>query len=204
MARVQLKGRGIKDGRVLNAMEKVPRHRFVPAGLGREAYGDYPVPIGESQTISQPYMVALMTEHLRLKGGERVLEVGTGSGYQTAILAELAEEVYTVERIGTLSRRAEELIRELGYTNVAFRVGDGSGGWLENAPYDGIMVTAGAPRVPDVLIKQLNEGGRLVIPVGGSYSQDLTLVEKEGGKISERCISGCVFVPLIGKHGHKL
>ena len=164
----QLRARGITDPRVLTAMGRVPRHRFVEEALAARAYGDYPLPIGEKQTISQPYMVALMTQALELVGGERVLEVGTGSGYQTAILAELAAKVYSVERIRSLADRARAILEELGYYNVLIRVGDGTLGWREEAPFDAVLVTAAAPEVPAPLVEHVKPGGRLVIPVGGS------------------------------------
>ncbi len=197
----QLVRRGIKDKRVLDAMSKVPRHLFVPPEVTSVAYTDQPLSIGESQTISQPYMVALMSECLELRGGEKILEMGTGSGYQTAILAELGFSVYTIERIITLSVRAQRTLKHLGYENIKFNVGDGTLGWPENAPYDGIMVTAGAPKISQVLIDQLSEGGRIVLPVGNSFSQELVVVSKINGKIKTKNICGCMFVPLIGKHG---
>jgi len=203
MAAGQLIPRGITDGRVLEAFRSVPRHEFIPKELAVEAYADYPLPIGEGQTISQPYMVALMTEALKLKGAERVLEIGTGSGYQAAILAELAKEVYSVERFEILAESARETLGRLGYKNINVKTGDGTLGWAEHAPYDGIIVTAAAPNVPDSLIKQLNENGRLVIPVGSRFSQALTIAEKKKGNINFTEAGGCVFVPLIGKEGWK-
>jgi len=203
MVEYQLKRRGIRDPLVLEAFRSVPRHRFVEPGMVGSAYSDHPLPIGEGQTISQPYMVALMTQCLELKGGEKILEIGTGSGYQAAILARIAGEVYTIERIASLSERSRAILTELGYNNVHFRVGDGTLGWPEEAPYDGIIVTAGAPRVPEPLVEQLAEGGRLVIPVGGSWSQELLVVRKMEGEIVEQEVCGCVFVPLIGEHGWK-
>ena len=197
----QLIHRGIKDKRVLDAMSKVPRHLFVPSESISIAYTDQPLSIGESQTISQPYMVALMSECLKLRSGEKILELGTGSGYQTAILAELGSFVYTIERISTLSIRAQGTLKHLEYENIRFKAGDGTLGWSENAPYDGIIVTAGAPRVSQVLINQLSEGGRIVIPVGNSFSQELVVVSKTNKKIKTENICGCMFVPLIGKHG---
>ena len=197
----QLEPRGITDPRVLSAFRDVPRHEFVPGVALRSAYGDHPVPIGEGQTISQPYMVAVMTQCLGLTGTEKVLEIGTGSGYQAAILSRLAEKVYTVERIAALAQRTEEVFQRSGYINVTIKVGDGTLGWPEFAPYDGIIVTAGSPAVPPPLIEQLAEGGRLVIPAGGGYSQRLLVLEKVGGEILERDEGGCVFVPLIGEHG---
>ncbi len=197
----QLRSRGIKDERVLQAMGKVPRHHFVPAESHTSAYGDGPLPIGEGQTISQPYMVALMTECLSLKGDEKVLEIGTGSGYQTAVLMELAREVCTVERIPVLAERARQKLVELGYDNFCLKVGDGSGGWPEQAPFDGIIVTAGAPSIPETLLHQLSEGGKLVIPVGSRFSQRLLICTKRGGQYIHEENTMCVFVPLVGKCG---
>ena len=198
----QLLARGITDPRVLTAMGRVPRHRFVEEALAARAYGDYPLPIGEKQTISQPYMVALMTQALELVGGERVLEVGTGSGYQTAILAELATKVYSVERIRSLADRARAILEELGYYNVLIRVGDGTLGWREEAPFDAVLVTAAAPEVPAPLVEQLKAGGRLVIPVGGSTAQVLKcLVKEPDGLVRESELVGCVFVKLVGEQG---
>jgi len=202
MIRRQLAGRGISDNRVLEAMRTVPRERFVPAHLRADAYGDYPLAIGEEQTISQPYMVALMTQLLALKGQERVLEIGTGSGYQTAVVAELAEEVYTVERLASLSRQAEDILRELGYTNVFFRVADGTLGWPEHAPYDRVLVTAGAREIPPPLIDQLAKPGIMIAPVGTAYSQVIQVVNKDrDGRISVSPTERCVFVPLVGQYG---
>lgn len=203
MVELQIRARGIYDGEILSAFMSVPRHRFVGPGLQDSAYADHPLPIGEGQTISQPYMVALMTQCLGLKSTDRVLEIGTGSGYQTAILATIAAGVYTVERLPALTKNAEDILRELGYNNVRFLVGDGTKGWPEEAPFDGIVVTAGAPRLPEPLVEQLAEGGRLVIPVGGSWSQDLKVVRKIEGRIEEEFVCGCVFVPLVGEHGWK-
>ncbi len=197
----QLAHRGIKDKRVLDAMSKIPRHLFVPPEVTSIAYTDQPLSIGESQTISQPYMVALMSECLKLRGGEKILELGTGSGYQTAILSELGSSIYTIERISTLSIGAQGTLKHLGYENIKFKVGDGTLGWTENAPYDGIVVTAGAPGVSQVLIDQLSDGGRIVIPVGNSFSQELVVVSKINKKIKTKNICGCMFVPLIGKCG---
>lgn len=201
MVREQLVPRGIIEENVLSVFRKVPRHEFVPESETGSAYGDYPLPIGEGQTISQPYMVAAMTELLDLKKSDKVLEIGTGSGYQAAILAELANEVYSVERVQPLADRARENLKKLGYTNVKIKVGDGTLGWGENAPYDAIVVTAGSPEVPKSLLEQLNEGGRLAIPVGGRYSQMLTKAQKIKGKIKVTNVCGCVFVPLIGSQG---
>jgi protein-L-isoaspartate(D-aspartate) O-methyltransferase len=199
MVAEQLERRGIRDARVLRAMAKVPRHRFVDEALVGRAYGDYPLPIGERQTISQPYIVALMTETLELVGHERVLEVGTGSGYQTAILAELCSKVFSVERITTLANRAIATLDSLGCYNVLVRVGDGSLGWREEAPFDAILVTAAAPAVPEALAEQLTLKGRLVIPVGNAYGQELRrgIKEESGMRWSE--LGGCVFVKLIGE-----
>lgn len=199
----QLIPRGISDKRVLEVFRGVQRHEFVSSSVLKEAYADHPLPIGQGQTISQPYMVALMTECLRLKGDETVLEIGTGSGYQTAILAELAKEVYSIERLEILAEKAKETLDRLGYKNIKINVGDGTLGWEDYAPYDGILVTAGAPNVPESLIKQLNKNGRLVIPVGGTFSQVLTVVEKKKGKTFSTEVCGCVFVPLVGKEGWK-
>jgi len=203
MVRRQIEVRGIRGEKLLEALRRVPRHRFTPQIDWRQAYEDHPLPIGAGQTISQPYMVALMTERLELTGEERVLEIGTGSGYQTAILSLLAERVYTVERVGELARRAEETFSRLGYDNIEVKIDDGTRGWEEHSPYDGIIVTAGAPEVPPPLLEQLGEGGRLVIPVGGGYSQSLAIFRKERGKIQRRDECGCVFVPLIGEYGWK-
>ena len=201
MVERQLKPRGIKDALVLQAMAKVPRHVFVPPELGESAYEDRPLPIGEGQTISQPYMVAAMTEALRLEGGERVLEIGTGSGYQAAVLAEIVERVVTVERIAELSGAAEKALRDLGYVNIEFVVADGSKGHEPRAPYDAILVTAGAPIIPEALLDQLAELGRLVIPVGNAFHQTLTRVTTAGGRRQAERLEGCVFVPLIGEFG---
>ncbi|MDH7499298.1 MAG: protein-L-isoaspartate(D-aspartate) O-methyltransferase [candidate division NC10 bacterium] len=203
MVTEQLIGRGIKDPRVLAAMRRVPRHLFVEEALAARAYGDYPLPIGEKQTISQPYMVALMTEALSLQPKDRVLDIGTGSGYQTAILAELCSKVFSIERIKILAERAERILSELGYSNYLIRVGDGSNGWKEEAPFEGIMVTAGAPRVPQALLDQLSEGGRLVIPIGDEFSQSLTKIVREGGEYRYSNLTGCIFVKLIGDQGWK-
>ncbi|MBP1725910.1 MAG: protein-L-isoaspartate(D-aspartate) O-methyltransferase [Deltaproteobacteria bacterium] len=197
----QLVSRGIKDAKVLLAMRKVPRHRFVEEALISQAHGDHPLPIGEKQTISQPYIVALMTEALELRGVERVLEIGTGSGYQTAILAELAEKVYSIERMYPLSVKARRLLDELGYLNVVLKVGDGTLGWKEEAPFDAVMVTAGSPEVPQPLVDQLAVGGRLVIPVGDRYSQSLVRVARTKEGIKKSDLGGCRFVNLVGQHG---
>ncbi|MFH1305443.1 MAG: protein-L-isoaspartate(D-aspartate) O-methyltransferase [Candidatus Omnitrophota bacterium] len=195
----QLVARGVKDPAVLRAFMKVPRHRFVPSSPGRAAYGDYPLPIGHRQTVSQPYIVAIMTENLRLSGTEKVLEVGTGSGYQTAILAEICRRVYTIERDERLMERAEKILSEEGYENIDFRHGDGTKGIADAAPFEGIIVTASAPHVPSALKQQLAEGGRMVIPVGSVFSQDLILLERKGNDFIQKNICECVFVPLVGE-----
>lgn len=201
MVEQQLKARGIRDPRVLRAMEEVPRHLFVPPESIEAAYDDNPLSIGNGQTISQPYMVAIMTELLELQHGEKVLEIGTGSGYQTAVLATLCMKVFTIERINQLSQNARKVLTACGFKNVTFMVGDGSGGWSSEAPFDGIIVTAGAPRVPEILIEQLAEGGRLVIPVGDRFSQVLELVRKVATMIKVERHTPCRFVDLVGQHG---
>ncbi len=202
MVAEQIKARGIKDKKVLNAMLKVERHKFIPEELRKYAYNDHPVSIGEGQTISQPYIVALMTELLELKGNEKVLEIGTGSGYQAAILAEICKKVYTIEIISTLGKNAEKLLKELGYKNIKVKIGDGFEGWKEYAPYDGIIVICAPEKIPEPLIEQLAEGGRLVIPVG-DYFQELLLVRKVKGKIIEKSIIPVRFVPMTGKAKEK-
>jgi protein-L-isoaspartate(D-aspartate) O-methyltransferase len=201
MVETQLRPRGIVDARVLDAFLAVPRHEFVDPGLAAEAYADRPLPIGYGQTISQPYMVAVMTQLLAPRPDARVLEIGTGSGYQAAILSRLTRTVFSVERIPGLAQRAKEAFARLGITNVLQRVGDGSIGWEAYAPYDGIVVTAGAPRVPPSLLAQLAEGGRLVVPTGGLATQTLRVLAREEGRIREREELGCVFVPLVGDEG---
>ncbi|NOX36904.1 MAG: protein-L-isoaspartate(D-aspartate) O-methyltransferase [Calditrichaeota bacterium] len=198
MVETQIRARGVKDARVLKAMEKVPRHRFVPEHLWDEAYFDEPLPIGYGQTISQPYVVAYMTEQLGLTGDEKVLEIGTGSGYQAAILAELAKEVYTIEIIPELGKRAAEVLKELGYENVHVRIGDGYRGWPEAAPFDAIILTAAPDHVPQPLLDQLKVGGRMILPLGDFY-QDLVLITKtEKGIKKERKIP-VRFVPMTGE-----
>jgi protein-L-isoaspartate(D-aspartate) O-methyltransferase len=204
MVETQIRARGIADQRVVQAMEKIPRHLFVDEGLVDQAYNDSPLPIDRQQTISQPYIVALMSEAMELSGDERVLEIGTGSGYQTAILAELAERVFSIERIAALASRARKILDALNYYNVAIRVGDGTYGWREEAPYAAIMVTAGAPKIPRLLIDQLVVGGRLVIPVGSRYSQallKLTRMSEDPDDLKQEELGGCRFVDLIGEHG---
>jgi len=197
----QIVARGIKDGRVIDGMRKISRHLFVEEALQSQAYNDYPLPIGHGQTISQPYMVALMTEALELKGHEQVLEIGTGSGYQTALLAILAEKVYTIERISDLAGRARKTLDELGCYNVEIKIFDGTFGWREKAPFDTIMVTAGAPDVPEPLLDQLAIGGRIVIPVGEAGLQDLFQVTRTEREFVKKNLGGCRFVKLIGRHG---
>ncbi len=201
MVEDQIISRGIKDVRVIAAMRKVPRHLFVEEALQSQAYSDHPLPIGEKQTISQPYMVALMTEALQLKGKEKVLEIGGGSGYQTAILAELSEKVFSIERIRSLAIRARQLLYELGYYNVELKIFDGTYGWMEETPFDAIIVAAGAPDIPQPLLDQLAIDGRLVIPVGDAYVQDLIRVTKTEEGTKREDLGGCRFVKLIGRYG---
>lgn len=202
MVRRQLIPRGIKDKKVLDAFLQVEREKFVPSSVKEDAYGDFPLSIGEGQTISQPYMVALMTQCLKLTGKEKVLEIGTGSGYQTAILARLSKQVYSVERIPALAYRAKKILQQMNYTNVKIFIGNGSLGLEEYAPYDRILVTAGAREVPPPLLDQLKEKGRMVIPVGDAYSQELKVIDKtENGEINSWAVERCVFVPLIGQYG---
>ena len=201
MVQTQLARRDISDPGVLRAMESVPRERFVPPELHSEAYGDHPLAIGHGQTISQPYIVALMTQALRPGPGAKILEIGTGSGYQTAVLAEMGAEVYTVERYKALSDKARQALADLGYADVRFLVGDGTLGWPEFAPYDGILVTAGAPSAPEPLKRQLAEGGRLVVPVGDESYQELLTIERSGQEWATRSVCPCRFVKLIGKEG---
>lgn len=204
MVETQIRARGVTDERVLAAMAKIPRHLFIDEALIEQAYNDNPLPIGKSQTISQPYIVALMTAALKLTGKEKVLEIGTGSGYQTAILAELAEQVFSIERIAQLAAGARKRLDALNCFNVAMRVGDGTYGWREESPFDGIMVTAEAPKVPTILLEQLAVGGRLVIPTGGRISQELLRVTRMSADLNEvktEVLCGCRFVDLIGEHG---
>ncbi len=198
----ELRPAGITDERVLSAMRKVRREKFIPDSLRDRAYGNYPLPIGENQTISQPYIVALMTQALSIQPTDKVLEIGTGSGYQAAILAQLASIVYSIERLATLSNRARTNLYSQGYNNIYLIVGDGTKGLEEYAPYDKIMVTAAAPHVPAPLISQLSNGGKMIIPVGNRFVQDLQLVEKaQNGRIYKSSFGGCRFVPLIGDEG---
>jgi len=199
MVKTQLVGRGIKDKRVLEAMRKVARHLFIPENMRSYAYNDEPLPIGEGQTISQPYIVAYMTEALQLNGSERVLEIGTGSGYQTAILNEIVKEVFTLELIGSLSVKAQEVLKELKYVNIFFKIGDGTLGWKEHAPYDAIMVTAAPAGVPKTLKEQLKMYGKMIIPVGATF-QELVLVIREKKKFKVKKLLPVRFVPLVSAH----
>jgi len=203
MVEEQITARGIKDAKLIAAIKKIPRHLFVEEALQNQAYTDHPLPIGEKQTISQPYMAALMTEALLLTGKERVLEIGTGSGYQTAILAELSEKVFSIERIRPLAIRARKLLYELGYFNVEIKIFDGTFGWMEESPFNAILVTAGSPDIPQPLVDQLATGGRLVIPVGDAFVQDLFRVTKTEAGVKKEDLGGCRFVKLIGKYGWK-
>lgn len=203
MVKNHLIPRGISDRRVLEVMGKVHRHRFVEEALQGEAYNDHPLPIGNNQTISQPYIVALMTQALDLTGEEKTLEIGTGSGYQTAILSQLSAEVYTVERIQPLLEKARRVLEDLGYTNIDYKAYDGTLGWEEYAPYNAVIVTAGAPKVPEPLLEQLTDGGRMVIPVGDRYTQELIKVTKKKKGFTKKGLGGCRFVDLVGTHGWK-
>jgi protein-L-isoaspartate(D-aspartate) O-methyltransferase len=199
----QLAGRGIEDDAVLRAMERVPRHRFVPEALQSMAYADQPLPIGYDQSISQPYIVALMSEVLELRPGQRVLEIGTGSGYQAAVLTEMGVEVYSVEIVPELGRRAAETLTSLGYPQVHVKIGDGYRGWPAAAPFDGIIVTCSPTKVPEPLTAQLAEGGRLVIPVGNFFYQKLVRLTKRKGRIIEEKIEDVRFVPMVNEAGKK-
>ena len=199
----QIEARGIKDPRVLAAFRKVPRHRFVSEALRDQAYGDYPLPIGEQQTISQPYIVAEMTQALELGNDDRVLEIGTGSGYQAAVLADIVFRVYTIERIRALYIQARKLLDRLNYHNIIMRCSDGTTGWQDESPFDAIMVTAGAPEVPEKLLDQLATGGRMIVPVGNQHSQDLIKITKDKDGIHRSNLGGCRFVKLIGAQGWK-
>ncbi|MCK4784275.1 MAG: protein-L-isoaspartate(D-aspartate) O-methyltransferase [Desulfobacteraceae bacterium] len=203
MVKNQLIPRGINDERVLQVMGKIPRHLFIEEALAGEAYNDHPVPIGEKQTISQPYIVALMTELLSPQAEDRILEVGTGSGYQAAILAHFKISLYSIERLSVLAKKALFYLTKLGY-KVKIKVGDGTLGWPENSPYDKIIVTAASPEIPVPLLKQLRTGGRMVIPLGGYFHQNLTVIDKvSAGEIVSKTVCGCIFVPLVGEYGYK-
>jgi len=201
MVQEQIIARGIKDARVLEAMRKIPRHFFVDAGIVNRSYDDSALPIGEKQTLSQPFMAAQMTEALALQGNEKVLEIGTGSGYQTALLAELCFNVFSVEKIRALARKARALLDRLEYHNIAIHVGDGTIGWSEHAPYDAIIVAAGAPAVPKPLLEQLATGGKLVIPVGDEQAQVLLRITRGPAGFTEEQLGECRFVKLLGKNG---
>lgn len=203
MVKGQIRARGITDDQVLDAMKKVERHRFVPAGYLDEAYNDYPLPIGEGQTISQPYIVAFMTEAIELKPSDKVLEIGTGSGYQAAVLAEICDSVFSIDIFYSLTHRADSILNELGYKNIFIKTGDGYQGWAEHAPYNAIIVTCSPTHVPVALEEQLAEGGRMIIPVGEGYSQDLFLLEKKNGRLQERNVLPVRFVPMIDEKGRK-
>ena len=203
MVRNQIEARGIKAPKVLAAFRRVPRHLFVSEALRDQAYGDYPLPIGEQQTISQPYIVAEMTQALDLGEDDRVLEIGTGSGYQAAILAQIVYRVYTIERKHSLYLQTRNLFDKLHYHNIVMKYADGTKGWQDESPFDGIIVTAGAPQIPDVLIDQLGEGGRLVVPVGNQHTQELIKIFRDGQNIQQTNLGGCRFVKLVGKHGWK-
>lgn len=201
MVEEQLKLGGVKSPRVLEVMGKIPRHRFVEKGLEDQAYLDRPLKIGSGQTISQPLMVAMMTEALALTGNEKVLEIGTGSGYQTAVLAELAKKVYTIERLRALSVEARKILYRLSYNNVEFKIGDGTLGWPEEAPFDAIIVTAAGPEIPPALKEQMADGARMVIPVGGAEMQKLSLVRRRKNEWGTQVLSECRFVKLVGEEG---
>lgn len=201
MVREQIESRGVTDPKVLEAIRKVPRHLFVSDALKDQAYGDFPLPIGEQQTISQPYIVAEMTQALNLSNKDRVLEIGTGSGYQAAILSEIAFRVYTIERIYPLFIKARKLFDKLHYHNILARYSDGTTGWIEESPFDAIIVTAGAPEIPETLVYQLEIGGRMVLPVGNEYTQDLIKLSKDEKGIHTTNLGGCRFVKLVGEHG---
>jgi protein-L-isoaspartate(D-aspartate) O-methyltransferase len=198
-----LVSKGISDERVLDAFRKVPRHLFVDGAMYAQAYDDNALPIGSGQTISQPYVVALMTQLLQLGKDDKILEIGTGSGFQTAVLARFSRRVYTIERQRDLAEISRKRLREMGYENIAFKQGDGTAGWVQHAPFDRILVTAGAPVVPEVLLEQLVVGGCMIVPVGDRMHQELRVYDKKADGISNHSEGGVVFVPLIGQHGWK-
>jgi len=199
MVKRQIQRRGVKDSLVLKAMREVPRHKFVPTELESYAYSDRPLPIGERQTISQPYIVAFMTEHLGLEGGEKVLEIGTGSGYQAAILGEIAKEVYSIEIISSLGLTAKKKFKKMGYDNIHVRIGDGYLGWPEKAPFDGVIVTAAPNHIPQPLIDQLKPGGKMIIPVGDYYQELILITKSKKGKVVKKSVLPVTFVPMTGK-----
>jgi protein-L-isoaspartate(D-aspartate) O-methyltransferase len=201
MVEKQIEARGVNDTNVLMAMRKVPRHLFVSEALMDQAYGDFPLPIGDQQTISQPYIVAEMSQALQLCPDDRVLEIGTGSGYQAAVLAEIVYRVYTIERLYSLYKKTRQIFDELRYYNIVTRYSDGTAGWADESPFDAIIVTAGAPRVPKTLVDQLAPGGRMVIPVGNHYSQELVKIFKDETGVRQTTLGGCRFVKLLGEHG---
>lgn len=204
MVNGQLSGRDIKDEKVLDVFRKVHRHAFIDPKFYKDAYSDFPLPIDNGQTISQPYIVALMVQLLDVETSDKVLEIGTGSGYETAILAELAEKVFSIERIDNLAEKARRILKEMGYENIMIKTGDGTMGWKDFAPFDKIIVTAASGKVPEPLIEQLKVYGRLVIPVGSRFTQELFLIEKDkSGNITQKDICGCTFVPLIGRYGRE-
>lgn len=197
MVRQQIKGRGFKNEKVMEAFYRVPRHCFTDQAMPGQAYGDHPLPIGNGQTISQPYIVALMTDALNIEGNERVLEIGTGSGYQAAILAELVKEAYTVEKLTELQEKAKNVLNSLGYNNISYKVGDGTKGWPEKAPFEGIIITAAVREIPDELLQQLNAGRKLVAPVGSLDEQELMVITRHEDGLEKQSLGGCRFVPLI-------
>ncbi len=203
MVQSQIKFRGVHDQQVLDAMMKVQRHLFVLPSYRSEAYNDYPLPIGAGQTISQPYIVAFMTEALELKKEDKVLEIGTGSGYQAAVLAEICDSVFTIEIIKSLGEGADKLLKEIGYMNIQVRIGDGYQGWPEHAPFDAIIVTCAPASIPKPLEEQLAEGGRMIIPVGHDYTQELILMEKKEGKLQQKSVLPVRFVPMVDDEGRK-
>ncbi len=204
MVKRQIIARGITDEKVITAMRNVPRHLFISEALTDQAYGDFPLPIGEQQTISQPYIVAEMTQALELSKEDRVLEIGTGSGYQAAIIAQIAYRVYTIERIHSLLLKARSLFDRLLYHNIITRYSDGTTGWADESPFDAIIITAGAPSIPETLVNQLAEGGRMAIPVGDQYSQELIKIHRGKNGIHKTSLGGCRFVKLIGEHGWRV